>query len=79
MTEQPYAPSISVQAQILLDLATKTEHVKTEMERMCSAFGLLSQEYLILNEAMQHTLTNMNGGTYPAPLNQRTFPDGRNN
>ena len=56
-------------------LAEKTDAIKTEMERLCSRLGFLSQEYLILNEAMQQTVKDLNGGTYPAPVIHRAFPE----
>ncbi len=75
MSEDRFAPSISVQAHALLELARKTDHIKIEMERLCSRIGYLSQEYMIINEAMQHTIADMNGGSYPAPVIHQTFPE----
>ena len=70
-----FKPSLSVSAHAALELAKEVDAVRAEIERACSRLGLLSQKYLILTDALQLTITDMNGGTYPAPLNQRTFPE----
>lgn len=66
---------IRIQAHTALHLADKAAEIKGEMDRLCSKLGLLSQEYLILTEALKVTIADMNGGTYPAPLQHRKFPE----
>lgn len=75
MSDDQFRPSISVSAHAALELAKEVDAVKVEMERVCSRFGLLSQKYLILTDALQLTIKDINGGTYPAPLTHRTFPE----
>lgn len=75
MNDDQFRPIISVSAHAALELAKEVDAVKVEMERVCSRFGLLSQKYLILTDALQLTIKDINGGTYPAPLNQQHFPE----
>ena len=75
MNDDQFRPNLSVSAHAAFELAKEVDAVKVEMERVCSRFGLLSQKYLILTDALQLTIKDMNGGTYPAPLNQQHFPE----
>lgn len=75
MNDDQFRPSISVSAHAAFELAKEVESVRDEIERACSKLGLLSQKYLILTDALQLTIKDLNGGTYPAPLNQRHFPE----
>ena len=75
MNDDQFRPNISVQGHIALDIHRKVTELRAEAERLFSRLGLITQEALILNEAMQITIADQNGGTYPAPLNQRTFPE----
>lgn len=66
--------AISAQAHQLSQLAQRGEEIRARIEALCSQLGLLSQEYLIINEAMKVTLEDLNGGIIPAAPNRR-FPE----
>jgi hypothetical protein len=66
--------SISAQGEALVLLSKRASEIRSRMEALCSQLGLLSQEYLILNEAMRVTLEDLNNAPV-APFKQTSFPE----
>jgi hypothetical protein len=66
--------SISAQGDALSKLAKRSAEIKAKMEALCTQLGFLSQEYMILNEAMRVTLESLNGGIIP-PVSTMRFPE----
>lgn len=66
--------SISAQAYALHQLSIRAEEIRKTTEKLCSELGILSQEYMIINEAMRLTLEDLNGGPIDRPT-QLSFPE----
>lgn len=66
--------SLSALGTRLASLDARAQELRAEMERVAGQFGLLSQELLIVHEAMKLTLADLNGGVYPPRLPEFDCP-----
>lgn len=64
--------SISAAAERLLQLDNRAEQLRDEMFITASKYGRLTQELLVISEAIKLTIADLNGGKYPEfPEHQR--------